>query len=158
MTTTPVVRVIDCHVARETTEGWQYLVLRRAENRSDAGRWRIVTGKIEVGETAWQAALRELREETTLEAQRLFAVPYINQFYEWQHDRTNAIPVFLAIIPADAPIALDDEHVESRWLIFRDAVAALSWPAMRDGLRVADAVLTDPRTPVEALEIELPSA
>ena len=91
MTATPVIRVVDCHVARQAAAGWEYLVLRRAPNRLDAGRWRAVAGKIEPGEAAWQAALRELREETGFDAQRLLAVPYVNQFYEWQRDRINAI-------------------------------------------------------------------
>ncbi len=154
MTGTPVIRVIDCHVARESPEGYEYLLLRRAPNRADANRWRIVTGKIEAGETAWQAALRELREETALQPLRFFAVPYINQFYEWQHDRINAIPVFLAVVDPNAPVELDDEHVEYRWLPASEAATHLPWPAMRDGLLAAEALLTDANPPTE-LEIDL---
>ncbi len=43
--------------------GAEWLVVRRAPGRSDAGRWRMIGGKIEGGEAAWQAALRELAEE-----------------------------------------------------------------------------------------------
>ena len=98
-------------------------MLRRAAGRYDAGRWRVVTGKIEAGEAAWQAALRELREETGLQAERLLAVPYVNQFYEWEHDRINAIPVFLAVVDADAAIVLDGEHAEYAWLGARGRAA-----------------------------------
>jgi len=153
MTAAPVVRVIDCHAARQTPEGWQYLVLRRAPDRYDAGRWRVVTGKIEAGETAWQTALRELREETALEAQRLIAVPYVNQFYEWQHDRINAIPVFLAVVAADVSVTLDDEHVEAEWLPFDAAVERLAWPGQREGMAAADSLLTGAAS-VEAFEID----
>jgi len=157
MTSSPVIRVIDCHVARDTPQGWRYLVLRRAADREDAGSWRAVTGKIEAGETAWQTALRELREETGFQASRLLAVPYVNHFYEWQHDRINAIPVFVAVVSLDAEVILNDEHVEARWLPLDGAADVLGWPAMRDGLRAADALLTDPRAPLEAREVLLPS-
>lgn len=157
-------RVIDCHVARATPEGdiaratsdgWEYLVLRRSPGRLDAGRWRVVTGKIEDGETAWEAAQRELFEETGLEPQRLLAVPYVNQFYEWEHDRINAIPVFLAVVDREAPITLDDEHVEAAWFDLETATGQLAWPGQREGLRAAAALLAEDRGPVEALEIDL---
>jgi dATP pyrophosphohydrolase len=155
MTESPVVRVIDCHVARETPEGFEFLLLRRAPDRADANRWRIVTGKIEHGEAAWQAALRELREETALAPLRLFAVPYVNQFYEWQHDRINAIPVFLALVPSEAAVTLDEEHTDSRWFPAPEAAANLTWPGMRDGLLAAEAFLADPNAPAD-LEIDIP--
>ncbi len=154
MTRTPVIRVVDCHVARETPDSWQYLVLLRAPGHLDAGRWRVVTGKIEDGETAWQAALRELSEETGLKARRLLAVPYVNQFYEWQHDRINAIPVFVAIVGA-GDVELNHEHTEHRWLAADDAAALLAWPAQRDGLLAAHALLSGYHQLVEALEVDL---
>ncbi len=156
MTDSPVIRVIDCHVARETPEGYEYLLLRRAPGRADANRWRIVTGKIEDGETAWQAALRELREETALEPLRFFAVPYVNQFYEWRHDRINAIPVFGALVPAEALITRDEDHTDSRWLPASEAAKHLAWPGMRDGLRASDALLSDAANAPVELEIDLP--
>ena len=156
MTGSPVTRVIDCHVARETSEGLEFLLLRRAPGRADAGRWRIVTGKIEDGETAWQAALRELREETGFEPFRFFAVPYINQYYEWQHDRINAIPVFVALVDDGSPV-LDKEHTDFRWLPVTEAVASLLWPGQRDGLLAANALLTDDGDASEELDLEFPT-
>lgn len=153
MTGSPTVRVIDCHVARETAEGWQYLVLQRAAGHLDAGHWRVVTGKIEAGETAWQAALRELREETALVPTRLLAVPYVNQFYEWQHDRINAIPVFVAVVAPDAVLELDAEHVAHRWFEVEEAIAHLGWPGQREGLRAADMLLSGGDHPAGALEV-----
>jgi dihydroneopterin triphosphate diphosphatase len=150
----PVMRVIDCHVARETATGWEYLVLLRVADRLDAGRWRVVTGKIEAGETAWQAALRELREETGLVPTRFLAVPYVNQFYEWQHDRINAIPVFVAVVEATDALELDGEHVECRWLAVDEASSSLAWPGMAEGLRAAHALLSGYDRAVDALAVD----
>lgn len=154
----PVVRVIDCHVARPTSEGsdtYEYLVLLRASGRVDQGRWRIVTGKIEGAEAAWQTARRELAEETQLPLTRLLVVPYVSHYYEWEHDRLNDIPVFVAVTEPGAIPILDDEHVDFRWATRDEALDLLVWPAQREGLRAADLLLTDHHQPRHALEIAI---
>jgi len=52
-------------VARPTAAGWRYLVLRAFRN------WDFPKGVVEPGETPLQAALREVREETSLGALEL---------------------------------------------------------------------------------------
>lgn len=47
-------------------ENDEYLVLQRAEHRSDPGSWNCITGFIQDRESAEEAALRELKEETNL--------------------------------------------------------------------------------------------
>ena len=54
------------------------LVLRRPEGKG--GFWQIVTGRIEPGETPAQAALREAREETGLEIERVSPLEYEHAF------------------------------------------------------------------------------
>jgi 8-oxo-dGTP pyrophosphatase MutT (NUDIX family) len=156
----PVIRVIDCHVARPTSEGcdtYEYLVLLRASGHVDEGRWRIVTGKIEGSEAAWQAARRELAEETQLHVARLFVVPYVSRYYEWEHDRLNDIPVFLAVTEPGADPILDDEHVDFRWATRNEALDLLVWPAQHEGLRAADLLLTNHHQPGYVLEITVES-
>jgi dihydroneopterin triphosphate diphosphatase len=156
----PLIRAIDCHVARPTSERsdtYEYLLLLRAPGRIDEGRWRIVTGKIEDDEAAWQAACREFKEETQLPLARLLVVPYVSRYYEWEHDRLNDIPVFVAVTEPGALPVLDDEHVDFRWVAATGAAELLVWPAQRDGLRAADALLTDHHQPIHALEVDLTS-
>jgi len=151
----PIVRVFDCHVARHTDAGTlEFLLLRRAAGRIYAGDWRMVGGKLEGDEAAWQACLRELHEETRLEPLRLFTVPYLNRFYEWERDRVNEIPVFLVLTAGDAPV-LDDEHDGFEWLSPEAAATRLPWPGQRGGLAAADALYGDPRL-WPHLEIPLP--
>jgi dATP pyrophosphohydrolase len=140
----PVIRVFDCHLARPSAAGGhEYLLLRRASHKIYAGSWRMVGGKLTSDETAWQACLREVGEETQLPVQRLLAVPYVNRFYEWQQDRINDIPVFVAVTrPGSTPV-LDDEHSEFVWLSLEDALARLPWPGQRDGLRAAASLLEE---------------
>jgi dATP pyrophosphohydrolase len=153
-----VIRVFDCHLARPAvTGGYEFLLLRRASNKIYAGSWRMVGGKLTSEETAWQACLREVGEETQLPVQRLLAVPYVNRFYEWQHDRINDIPVFLAVTRSGANPILDAEHSEFSWLELEAAVARLPWPGQCEGLRAAAALLEGGEQLQAFLEVPVPA-
>lgn len=154
----PVVRVFDCHVARPAAAPeYEYLLLRRAAGKPYAGTWRMVAGKLKEDETAWQACLRELAEETQLPIRRLLTVPYVNRFYEWRHDRINDIPVFVAVTDKDQEPVLNEEHSEARWVSLRDAQTNLRWPAQQEGLRVADKLLLGQIDLSDFMEVDLPS-
>ena len=58
------IRVVDAYVFRQTNNGLRFLILKRAETKIYEHLWQGVAGKIEKGEKAWQAAIRELKEET----------------------------------------------------------------------------------------------
>ncbi len=45
----------------------EYLILQRADHRTNPGSWNVVTGYLHERESAEDAALRELKEETNLE-------------------------------------------------------------------------------------------
>jgi dATP pyrophosphohydrolase len=137
--------------------GHEFLLLRRASHKIYAGSWRMVGGKLAPEETAWQACLREIAEETRLPVARLLSVPYVNRFYEWQHDRINDIPVFVALTRAGADPVLDDEHSDYEWLALETALERLPWPGQRDGLRAAAALLSDGELLQGFLEVSLPA-
>ncbi len=154
----PIVRVFDCHVARPAAAAeYEYLLLRRAATKIYAGTWRMVGGKLKEGETAWEACLRELAEETQLPIRRLLTVPYINRFYEWRHDRINDIPVFVAVTDKDKEPVLDEEHSEACWETLGDAQTKLRWPGQQEGLRLADRLLRGQIDLSDFMEIDLPS-
>lgn len=135
-----VVRVVDVYVYRDRPSAApDFLLLRRAEGRAYARQWRMVGGKIEPGEAAWQAALREVREEVGRAPVRCWALPSVNTFYEWQEDRVNVVPAFAVQIEGD-PV-LDDEHDAWEWLPAPAAAARLRWPEQERLLRLAAALL-----------------
>ena len=148
------VRVVDVYPYRLRT-GYApvFLLARRAPAQVYAGQWRMVGGKIDAGETAWQAALRELREETGCTPRRFWTVPSVNTFYEWQRDTVALVPAFAAELDAD-PL-LDVEHDAFAWLPAEQAAARLTWPEQARLVRlVADLLRTDAIAP--ELEIPLP--
>jgi dATP pyrophosphohydrolase len=135
-----VVRVIDVYPYRFLGKDEpEFLLLRRAANVIYAGAWRMVGGKIRPGEAAWQAALRELREETGQAPARLWALPSVNAFYEWEADRVNLTPAFAAALPRD-PV-LDREHDAFAWLPVEEAAARLRWPEQQRLVRLAHRLL-----------------
>ena len=153
---TPVIRVFDCHVARQASEDkYEYLLLRRSSHKIYADTWRMVGGKLEPEETAWEGCLRELAEETHLPVERLLCVPYVNRFYEWRHDRINDIPVFVAITASGVDPVLDEEHSAFVWLPLESALNRLPWPGQADGLRAADALLRTGLVLQQFMEVSL---
>lgn len=56
---------ITVHVVATNPVG-EILILQRAEGRLNPGKWDVVTGYIQDRESAEEAALRELKEETNL--------------------------------------------------------------------------------------------
>lgn len=153
-----VVRVVDVYPYRlRPGAEAEWLLLRRAPGVVYAGQWRMVGGKIALGETAWQAALRELAEEIGQRPVRAWAIPSVNAFYEWERDRVNLVPAFAAELGAE-PV-LDREHDAFAWLPAAEAAARLGWPEQRRLLTLAadllragpippELVLPDTRLPV----------
>lgn len=49
----------------------EYLIVERSEENTSSGNWGFVSGQIEGDESPEEAAVRELREETQLEAETI---------------------------------------------------------------------------------------
>jgi dATP pyrophosphohydrolase len=141
------VRVVDVYPYRRTAAGAEFLLLRRAAGRAYAGQWRMVGGKVEAGEAAWQAALREVEEETGRRPAEAWTVPSVNAFYEWQSDRLNLAPAFAAEI--DGEPVLDREHDAFAWVPLDEAAARLAWPEQRRLLRLVARLLSRGPVPPE---------
>lgn len=136
------VRVVDVYPYRFGASGAvKFLLMRRAAGLAYAGQWRMVGGKIEPGEAAWQAALREVREETGQRPGQFWVLPSVNVFYEWQEDCVNMAPAFAAELRSDP--MLDREHDAFCWLSAEEAAERLSWPEQQRLLRLASRLLEE---------------
>lgn len=125
--------IVSVVALRLINDDWQVLLLRRAQTL--VGAWCQVAGKIEADETAWQAALRELREETGLEPDQLYSADFLEQFYEQNSDAITVAPVFVALIDRNAEVTLNDEHSEYRWMPLEEAINLVSFGGQRKMLR-----------------------
>lgn len=149
-----ICRVIDCHVFCRKNNLPYYLLMHRSGDVIYATSWRMIGGKIETSEKAYETALRELKEETGLMPARLWAVPYTNNFYEASHDRVNIIPVFAAEVTSQH-VVLSKEHDSFRWVSYEEARELLPWPAQIEGLRIVNEFIVSEKMVSSFVEITL---
>ena len=135
-----LVRVIDAYVYSYESNKLSFLLLKRSRKKIYEYLWQGVAGKIEKNELAWQAALRELKEETGLTAQRIFVADYVSKFYEKHGDRINLVPVF-GIEVKNKKVSLSEEHCNFKWLSFKKAHAKLTWNGQKKGLKAVHSML-----------------
>jgi 8-oxo-dGTP diphosphatase len=99
--------------------GEEYLVVHRVP---EAGAyWHGIAGGVEEGETPDEAAVRELREETGLEA---VPSPLPSTFV---YDEIT-VHTYLLEVPRGWEPELNEEHDEYRWLRREEAAELLFWP------------------------------
>lgn len=128
---TPVSALVLIHTA-----DLQVLLLERADK---AGFWQSVTGSLEDGETPYDAAIREVKEETGLDTRQYDLQDWqLSNVYEiyphWRHRYApgvthNTEHVFGLELPAALPVQLSPaEHVRYEWVDWREAARRVfSW-------------------------------
>jgi dATP pyrophosphohydrolase len=114
----------------------QVLIMERADK---TGFWQSVTGSLELGETPQQAAIREVFEETGLDATQYDLQDWqaTNTYEIYPHWRyryapgitTNIEHLFALELPKKIAITLaHDEHVQYEWVDWREAAKRVfSW-------------------------------
>jgi 8-oxo-dGTP pyrophosphatase MutT (NUDIX family) len=121
----------------------QYLLLRAYRN------WDFPKGLVEPGEQSLDAALREVREETTLE----------NLAFDWGKDFMDTGPYnkgkisrYYIARSSDTQVHLPinpelgfPEHQEARWVTFDTALSMVS-PRLKPVMHWASAIIGAPKT------------
>lgn len=109
-----------------------FLILHRSEKHIYADQWRMVAGKVSNKEKAWEAGLRELKEETGCEPVTYWTVPSLNHFYEYKSDKILLIPAFAAEIADSSEILLNEEHDKYDWVNAGSIRNKIFWPEQRN--------------------------
>ena len=150
------VRVIDCHIVcyNNNKSDWEFLLLKRSMDTIYPGTWQGVTGKIELSETPYKTALRELMEETGLIANRLFTVDKVNTFYDSKRDMMNLIPVFGAIVNT-TDVKLSNEHTEFKWCCVDEAKKLITWDQQKKGVQIFYDMITNDDSRLNLMEIQI---
>ncbi len=93
------------------------------------GHWDLPKGKIEKGESNRQAALRELKEETGLDATILDGFECkISYFFDHEEKLAMKNVVFFVGQAAETDsVTLSDEHINYAWLNYDEAMERLTF-------------------------------
>lgn len=116
-------------ILKKAGSGYRVLLIKRAD--SFEGAWCYVAGKIEQGEKAWQAVLREIKEETNLFPAALYSADIFEQFYEPERESIWVAPVFVGYINDRQKIKLNEEHSAYHWFTMEEAMQAVVFPGQR---------------------------
>jgi dATP pyrophosphohydrolase len=129
--------MIEAHIFRESANGIEFLLLKRADNQVYPGLWQMVTGKIKENEKAYQTALREISEETSLTPVQLWVAPTVNSFYEQKDEYICLLPVFAARVESNQ-VKLSAEHTDFKWVDKETAQKLLAWEGQRKAVQIIE--------------------
>ncbi len=147
--------MIEAHIFRETENGLEFLLLKRAEKEIYPGLWQMVTGEVEADETAYQAALREIKEETGLTPERIWVVPNVNTFYSHELNVISLLPVFAARVKVNETVKICEEHSDSCWYNPEEAKNLLAWEGQRHSVELITRYHSKDRIFWDYIEINL---
>ena len=129
--------MVTVFVARPDPSGvsHEFLQLLRSRDRYMGGTWQVVRGGIEPGETAVDAALRELREETALAPKEFYRLGNVESFHTIVDDTLWHSAAFCAIVGREQEVCLNPEHDDYRWMPCERIDAQTMWASERSVLR-----------------------
>lgn len=118
---------ITTFICKKNNGTGKYLIIKRSSKTLE-GNWQMVSGLVEKGEKPWEAALREVKEETGIIPSKLFSANKTEIFYEANQNCINIVPVFLAFADEDTPVKLNPaEHNDYKWITFEEATEYLTF-------------------------------
>lgn len=116
----PIRSIVVSAVLLSEIEGELKMLLMK---RVKGNFWCHVAGKVETNETAYDAILREILEETKIEPVSLFNADYLEQFYESTLNVIEMIPAFVAFCQPNQCVQLNHEHTAYQWCSLAEAQA-----------------------------------
>ena len=147
--------LIEAHIFREKNGELEFLLLKRSPDQYYPNLWQMVSGKIKENETAYNAALREIKEETDLVPENFWVAPTVNSFYSPDKDYICLLPVFAAKVSFDSEIKISKEHTEFKWLSPEEAKNILAWDGQRKSVDVIVDYVTNRNSFLNFIEINL---
>ncbi len=147
--------LIEAHIFRERNVEIEFLLLKRSPEQYYPNIWQMVSGKIKENETAYNAALREIKEETSLTPEKFWVAPTVNSFYAPDKDYICLLPVFAARVKDECEIKLSKEHTEYKWVKPEEAKQLLAWDGQRESVDVIVDFILNRNSFLNFIEIEI---
>jgi 8-oxo-dGTP pyrophosphatase MutT (NUDIX family) len=129
-------------VYRRTDDGKIEILLAARRTRKGEIAWGLAKGGIEEGETIEAAAVREVREETGIEAVIEESLGETRYFYVWEEVRIRKTVHFFLMRAIGGNVEdRDDEMEEIRWFPLSRALKRAAYRGEREVLQRAAAKL-----------------
>jgi 8-oxo-dGTP pyrophosphatase MutT (NUDIX family) len=129
-------------VYRRTDDGKIEILLAARRTRKGEIAWGLAKGGIEEGETIEEAAVREVREETGIEAVIEETLGETRYFYVWEEVRIRKTVHFFLMRAIGGNVEdRDDEMEEIRWFPLPRALKRAAYRGEREVLQRAAAKL-----------------
>jgi dATP pyrophosphohydrolase len=126
---------VDVYLFRRVNGRVQFLILLRRPEVALGDTWHSIHGKIGDTETAYEAALRELRQTTGMEPRHIYSADLISQFYDHYSDTIRLTPVFAALMEGPGPVMLSPDYSDFAWCDLEEAAARLLSTTQRWAVR-----------------------
>lgn len=131
-------------VIRRGPEGVEVALAARRTRKGQLA-WGLPKGLVESGEEPDQAALREVQEETGLEATIVRSLGDISYWYVWENERVRKKVAFFLMEAVGGDVSLHDHEMEEvGWFPLQQAVRKASYPSEREVIRRAAEALDAP--------------
>ena len=129
-------------VYRRSDDGVEIVLAARRTRRGDLA-WGLPKGLIEPEETPEEAAVREVREETGLEAEVEASLGDIRYFYVWEGVRVRKAVHFFLMRATGGDVSLHDHEMEDvQWFPLSVALRRAKYKVEREVLQRAAERLT----------------
>lgn len=139
---------VECWVFRLPVVGRpEVLFVRRAPHSIFPGLWQPVTGRLDPGERAPLAALREVAEEVGIgpaQTEAFYDLDEVRLFYDEGPDEIVGAAVFALRARPDAVLHLSNEHDGLRWVALDEALGEATWPSYPRTLHAIAFCLVEP--------------
>ncbi|MFA7285782.1 MAG: NUDIX domain-containing protein [Candidatus Paceibacterota bacterium] len=112
----------------------EVLVLKRAKDRGDF--WQTITGGIHIGESFLHAGKRELKEELSIEVNKVSYADFSYSFTGNEGYKLNEYACFVLLnYKKSLNIKISDEHVEYKWLDPKSAMSLLKFKENKSAIK-----------------------
>lgn len=147
--------MIEAHIFKLHKGKIEFLLLKRSENEIYPKLWQMVSGSIHEGEMAYQTALREIGEETSLIPLKMWVIPNVNSFYSPEKNYLSMLPVFAAQVSINSKVKISDEHTEYKWVTKEKAKKMLAWVGQRKSVDIISEYFTKNKSFLNFVEIKI---